>query len=209
MEIKQLLNGARQATTDVSFGDTLKSPFKSLIGTMLSARTRDEVTEVVCEQLFKKVKSFQDILDMPTGELEKLVKRTGFYKTKTRYMKNISKTVITEYGGEVPDSIEELIKLSGVGRKTANLVVSVAFGKPSVCVDTHVHRICNRTAVVNTETPDQTESSLRKTVSKSQWSKINRYLVPFGKQVCTPLSPKCSGCPLNEDCPKIGVGKRR
>jgi len=203
------LEGARKATKAIAFGDTLKEPFKSLIGTMLSARTRDETTAQVCRALFKKVKNFQDILDMPAPELEKLIKPIGFYKTKVRYMKGIAEKIMSEYGGEIPDTIDDLVRLPGVGRKTANLVVAVAFGKPSVCVDTHVHRICNRTGIVKTKTPGQTEKVLRKTAPIYLWSEINRRFVPFGKRICTPISPHCSICPLDNKCPKIGVTQSR
>ena len=209
MKIERVLELAGKVIETPAFGSTLRSPFKSLICTMLSARTRDEATAEVCRELMKKVSSFEDILETPLDELEKIIRKTGFYKTKARYMKGIARMVLEEYGGQVPDTIDELVKLPGVGRKTANLVVSTAFGRDAVCVDTHVHRICNRTGVVATKNPNQTEAELRRKADKKLWSAINSTLVPFGKEVCTPISPRCSACPVTGECPKTGVKTSR
>ena len=209
MRIEELLQGAKKATNTVPFGATRHDPLQAVIGTMLSARTRDETTAEVAGELFKEIKTFQDILDAPEKKLEKTIKKIGFYKTKVKYMKGIAKMILEDFNGKVPETIEELILLPGVGRKTANLVIAVAFGKASICVDTHVHRIPNRTGVLVSKTPLQTEMILREIAPKKLWSDINRYIVPFGKEVCTPLSPRCSICPLGVVCPKIGVEKSR
>ncbi|MBR9680988.1 MAG: endonuclease III [Candidatus Altiarchaeota archaeon] len=181
----------------------LKDPFRVLISTILSARTKDEVTEEVSEVLFSQIKGPKDLINLPTPELEKIIKKIGFFRTKAKHLKETANLVL-EYGG-VPDTIQELVKLPGVGRKTANLVVAVAFDKPGLCVDTHVHRIPNRWGLISTKTPLQTEMTLRDMIPQKYWREINRVLVPFGKFICKPIKPTCGACPLSSTCPKVGV----
>jgi len=184
-----------------------RDPFKILIATVLSARTKDNITKESCKKLFKLVKSPRDLIKISEEEIEKLIYPVGFYKQKAKYLKRIAEVLVKKYDGRVPDSIEELMKLPGVGRKTANLVVVLGFNKYGICVDTHVHRIVNRWGYVNTKKPEETEFALRKKLPKRYWKVINTLLVAFGQTVCLPTFPKCSFCELNKFCPKIGVKK--
>ena len=183
------------------------SPFKILVSTLLSSRTKDEVTEEASERLFKHVSTPEDLLAMKEDEIERLIYPVGFYKTKAKLLKKLAKVLVEKYGGSVPDSLEELVKLPGVGRKTANLVMILGFDKLGICVDTHVHRIVNRWGYVSTKTPEETEFELRKKLPKKYWKIINDLLVRFGKNVCKPVNPRCDECPLKNVCPKIGVNK--
>jgi endonuclease-3 len=167
--------------------------FKVLISTVLSARTKDETTEEVSKRLFKRVKNINDLLSVKQEELEELIYPVGFYKTKAKHLKELAKIVKNEYNGKIPNKLEDLIKLPGVGRKTANLVITLAFDDYGICVDTHVHRICNRWEFVNTETPEETEMELRKKLPKEYWKTINNLLVVFGREICSPI-PKCDKC---------------
>lgn len=186
-----------------------RDPFKILASTVLSLRTKDEVTMGASTRLFKFASTPAELAKVPVRRIEKAIYPVGFYKTKARALKAIAKRLEGEYGGVVPDTVDELLKFKGVGRKTANLVVTLGYGKPGICVDTHVHRISNRWGLVETKTPDQTEFALRDTLPKKYWIVYNELLVSFGQQTCTPLSPWCSKCPLERDCPKIGVDKTR
>lgn len=182
-------------------------PFKILIATILSARTKDEVTAKVCNKLFKKVKNFNDLKKIKENELTKLLFPVGFYKTKAKHLKQLAVKLETEFNSKIPQTIEELIQLPGVGRKTANLVLSVAFNKPAICVDTHVHRILNRIGYIKTKNPLETEIILRNKLPKKLWSKTNRIFVPYGQMLCKPINPICSKCKINEYCNKNGVIK--
>jgi len=176
-------------------------PFKILVSTILSARTKDEVTFKAYQRLFSKVKKPRDLANLSLNEVQELIYPVGFYKTKAKYLKKLAGLK------SVPDEIDELVKLPGVGRKTANLVRSVAFGKPGICVDTHVHRITNRWGYVETRTPHQTEMALREKLPAKHWHEVNFLLVLFGQNTCTPTSPWCSKCPVQ--CKRIGVTKSR
>lgn len=189
--------------------DRKSDPFLVLVGTLLSLRTKDETTEKVMETLMPHVRTPRDLLSIPTGELERMIYPVGFYRNKAKILKEVAGTIITSFGGKVPDTIEELLSIRGVGRKTANLVVTEGYGKPGICVDTHVHRISNRLGVVATKNPHQTEEMLRQVLPQKYWIVYNSLLVTFGKRICTPLSPKCSQCPLNTICPKKNVTKSR
>ncbi len=214
IDIDFFLNTLEKEVADykVPVVDLIKSqtrdPFKVLVATILSARTKDEVTAKVCRRLFKKVDTYKDLAKLSSDEIEKLIYPVGFYRNKAKYLSDLPKA-LEEYGGRVPDSVEELVKLPGVGRKTANLVVAVGFGKPAVCVDTHVHRIMNIWGYVNTKTPEQTEKALRKKLPEKYWLKFNSILVAFGQGTCRPVSPHCDRCPLDDRCPKIGVKPRK
>ncbi len=176
-----------------------KDPFKVLITTILSSRTRDETTLRCAKNLFSNVSSFSDFKKLSVSEIEKLIYPVGFYKTKARNLKKLSDLK------KVPESFDSLVKLPGVGRKTANLVLSVAFSRKGIAVDTHVHRISNRLGWVKTLKPVQTEKALKALFPDTYWSRINRTLVSFGQNTCTPLRPKCVLCPVKNYCPKIGV----
>ncbi|MGC8690370.1 MAG: endonuclease III domain-containing protein [Caldisericum sp.] len=184
-------------------------PFKILIGTILSLRTKDETTEQAAKRLFEVIKTPHDLVKLSEEEIEKLIYPVGFYKRKAKQIKEIAWTLIQKYGGRVPNDLDELLKMKGVGRKTANLVITEAFDDYGICVDTHVHRISNRLGWVKTKTPEQTEMELRKILPKKYWKTINPILVTFGQNICKPVSPLCSKCPIKELCPKIGVTKSR
>ncbi len=177
-------------------------PFKVLICAFLSTRTRDETTAKVCEKFFKKVKSPEDILGLPLKDLEQLIYPVGFYRNKSKQLKALADMLIRDFGGEVPKSIDDLLKLPGVGRKVANLVLADGYNIPAICVDTHVHRITNRWCLIKTKTPDQTEKELMKVLPKEYWIVLNRLLVAFGQRICTPQRPKCEICPIERFCGK-------
>ena len=182
-------------------------PFKILIATILSARTKDETTAKVCNKLFKKVKNFNDLKKIKEDELSKLIYPIGFYKTKAKNLKKLSIVIEKEFNNKIPETIEELILLPGVGRKTANLVVSVAFNKPAICVDVHVHRILNRIGYIKTKNPLETEMELRKKLHKKLWIKTNRIFVPYGQMLCKPINPLCSQCKIYNYCERNNVKK--
>lgn len=185
------------------------SPFKVLIATILSARTNDATTAKVSERLFRRIQKITDLNTISYDELVALLYPVGFYKTKAKHLKQLPMVLDEEFSGEIPQTVDELIKLPGVGRKTANLVVAVAFEKPAICVDTHVHKIMNRLDYVRTKTPFETEMALRKKLPKKYWLDVNSLFVAFGQQVCRPVSPYCSFCPLNMHCKKRGVTQSR
>ncbi len=182
-----------------------KSPFKVLISCLLSLRTKDKVTAEASNRLFKLASNPQQMLNISIKDIEKTIYPVGFYKTKSKRIKEICKTLLDNYGGTVPDEIDELLKLKGVGRKTANLVVTLGYGKLGICVDTHVHRISNRLGLIKTKTPEQTEFSLRKKLPKKYWIIYNDLLVAHGQNICTPISPWCSKCKIFKYCKRIGV----
>ena len=180
-------------------------PFQVLVATILSARTLDQTTAVVCRRLFSQVRSLADLATIPQGQLEKLLYPVGFYRMKARHLKKLPAAVESLFDGVIPATVEELIKLPGVGRKTANLVVAVAFDKPAICVDVHVHRITNRWDLVATRTPLETEMALRGTLPLRYWRQFNTQVVAFGQSVCRPLRPHCSRCVLRPYCRRVGV----
>ncbi len=184
-------------------------PFKVLISCVLSLRTRDETTAGASARLFALADTPQALSQMQTSKIERAIYPVGFYRRKAGQIKEISRLLLERYGGKVPDRIDELLTLPGVGRKTANLVVTVSYRKPGICVDTHVHRISNRIGFVKTKTPERTEQALREKLPRRHWIIYNDLLVPFGQNICTPLSPKCSICQLAALCPRIGVGRSR
>jgi len=177
-------------------------PFKILISTILSARTRDSSTEEVTKKLFSRYKTPQDISNANIEILEKLVHKSGFYKVKAARIKEVSRIISEDYMGKVPVDFDELISLPGVGAKTANCVLVYAFNIPAIPVDTHVHRIPNRLGWIKTTKPEQTEKRLKEIIPKSQWIRVNRLFVRFGQEICLPIHPKCDSCPLNAICPK-------
>lgn len=184
-------------------------PFKVLISCILSLRTQDRTTAAASERLFALADNPALMAGLAPEAVEKAIYPVGFYRVKAGQILDICRTLITKYRGRVPDEIDELLKLKGVGRKTANLVVTLGFGKPGICVDTHVHRICNRWGYVATRTPEETEFALRGKLPKKYWLIINDLLVTFGQNQCHPVSPRCSTCPLAHLCARVGVTKSR
>ncbi|MCX7881950.1 MAG: endonuclease III [Brevinematales bacterium] len=186
------------------------TPYQVLIATLLSLRTKDEVTKGAAQRLFGRAKTPEEMLRLSEKEIITLIYPVGFYKTKAKRIRDISHILLEKYQGNVPDTIDELLKLPGVGRKTANLVVTLGYNKPGICVDTHVHRISNRWGYVQTRTPEETEFALREKLPPSEWITYNDILVAFGQTICRPLSPLCeSRCPIHHLCPKKGVTRHR
>lgn len=175
-------------------------PFKILIGTILSARTKDENTKIALSKLFNKFSSPQDIANADVKEIAELIKAAGFYNIKARRIKEVAKIICEKYNGKVPDKLEELLNLPGVGRKTANCVLVYAFNKEAIPVDTHVHRIANRLGLVNTKNPEETEAELMRITDRKYWKDINDTFVRFGQNICKPINPLCSKCLLNDTC---------
>lgn len=186
-----------------------RDPFRILISCLLSLRTKDEVTAEASARLFRRGDTPAEILRLREEEIARLIYPVGFYRTKARVIRGVCRTLIDQYGGRVPDDLDELLKLKGVGRKTANLVVSIGYGKPGICVDTHVHRISNRWGYVKTRTPEETERALRAKLPRRHWIVFNDLLVSFGRNVCKPISPLCSRCPVERYCLKVGVTRSR
>lgn len=182
-----------------------KDPFKVLITTIMSARTKDETTEAAARKLFQKVSNPDDLAKLNEKEIEELIFPVGFYHEKAKNLKRLPQALNELYGGKIPSSVEELVLLPGVGRKTANLVVAVAFDKPAVCVDIHVHRIFNRMGYLKTSTPLETELTLRKHFPVKLWTTFNSYFVSFGQHTCRPINPHCNVCPVFEYCSRIDV----
>lgn len=182
-----------------------RDPFKVLIATILSARTKDEVTIKASRKLFSAADNPQDMLKLGEEKISELIYPVGFYRNKAKNIVQICKELVEKYNGKVPDTMEELLKLKGVGRKTANLVLILGYDKMGICVDTHVHRITNRWGYVKTKTPEETEMELRKKLPKKHWKEINELLVSFGQHICKPVKPQCNTCPVQKLCPRIGV----
>lgn len=204
--ISKEVSGMRPALIENSWADT---PFKVLISCILSLRTNDKTTGPASARLFKIADTPKKLAALPIKRIEKIIYPVGFYKTKAIRIRDIARTLIAEYDSKVPDTIDELLKLHGVGRKTANLVVTVGYNKPGICVDTHVHRISNRIGYVRTKTPEQTEFALRVKLPKKHWQAFNSLLVTWGQNVCHPTSPWCSKCRIRQYCRRIGVTHSR
>ena len=190
-------------------GKKFKSPFLVLISCLLSLRTRDETTLPACARLFSRTDTMQGMLNFPIAEIQKLIYPVGFYKTKALRIHDICADLMDRFESRVPDDLGLLLTLKGVGRKTANLVLIEGFGKPGICVDTHVHRISNRLGYIQTKTPDETEFALRKKLPAQYWIEYNAQLVTWGQNVCKPISPLCSTCPANNICQRVNVGISR
>src|SRR5512137_351404 len=182
-----------------------RDPFVILISTLLSLRTKDEVTAVATERLFELASSPEEMLKIPLDKIAKTIYPVGFYRVKAKNIHHACQELIERFHAKVPDNLDVLLTIKGVGRKTANLVVSLAYGKNAICVDTHVHRISNRLGYVKTKAPDETEFALRKKLPRRHWIIYNTILVAFGRRTCKPVSPLCSQCPINKYCDRIGV----
>lgn len=185
------------------------SPFKVLISCILSLRTQDSTTAQASRRLFALADSPETMLRFSAKKIEQVIFPVGFYRTKAKTILEICRNLNENYRGRVPDEIDELLKFKGVGRKTANLVVTLGYNKPGICVDTHVHRISNRWGYVKTATPEKTEVALRQKLPKQYWIEYNDLLVSFGQQLCRPISPLCSQCPVAKYCSQIGVTVKR
>jgi endonuclease III len=203
-KLKQHFFTVRTPVVDLIQAKT-QEPFKVLVATILSARTKDETTARVVSELFKVVETVDDFDKLSLEELDRLIYQVGFHREKSKHLKQLPKVLNEKFGGIVPDEIDDLLQLPGVGRKTANLVRAVAFQKPAICVDVHVHRICNRWGYINTKTPFESEMVLRDKLPLKHWLNINSYVVAFGQNLCTPRKPQCSRCPIFEFCARIGV----
>ncbi len=190
-------------------GKRWRSPYLVLISCLLSLRTKDSTTLPASERLFRLAHSPEAMLELTVLEIERAVFPVGFYHTKSRRILEISRDLLERFKGRVPDTLEELLTLKGVGRKTANLVLVEGFGKDGICVDTHVHRISNRFGFVTTGSPDETEQVLRKKLPVKFWKEYNALLVLWGQNVCRPVSPKCSECPVRKMCNRVGVLQNR
>lgn len=188
---------------------THRDPFKVLVSTIISLRTKDEVTLEASKNLFNAAFDVDSILKLNNEEIEKLIYPASFFRNKSVTILSLAKTIKEVYNYSVPNTLDELLKLKGVGRKTANLVLVEGFGIDAVCVDTHVHRICNRTGIVCTKDADATEMELRKILPVKYWIKFNEMLVSYGREICRPVSPICSACKIEAYCDKNGVDKRR
>ena len=180
-------------------------PFALLISTLLSLRTKDEVTAEATTRLFRLAATPEEMLGLSEKEIIEAIYPVGFYRNKARTIHEACRVLIERFGSRVPDTIEELLTIQGVGRKTANLVVGLGYGKPSICVDTHVHRISNRLGYVRTKTPNETESALREKLPPRYWIPVNTLMVAFGRKTCRPVSPLCSACPIRPFCDREGV----
>ncbi len=182
-----------------------RDPFLILTGCILSLRTKDETTLPAAERLFAIADTPTRLARVPVKRIERAIYPVGFYRTKARTLRALAGHLLSHHGGKTPDTLEELLAIKGVRRKTANLVLTLGFGKPGICVDTHVHRISNRWGLVTTRTPEQTEMALREKLPRKYWIEYNDLLVTFGQTLCHPLSPKCSVCPVRVRCPRRGV----
>ncbi len=186
-----------------------RDPFRVLVSTIISLRTKDEVTAPASRRLFALADTPKAMLALSEKTIAETIFPAGFYRTKARQIRCCAAIIETEHDGAVPDSKDALLALPGVGLKTANLTLNLGFGIDAICVDTHVHRISNRLGWVRSKTPDETERELSRLLPRRYWIEINSLLVTYGKSVCTPLSPRCSTCPLEEECPKRDVTRTR
>jgi len=186
-----------------------REPFRVLVATIISLRTKDEVTDVAAPRLLAVAPTPEAMARLPPARIARLIYPAGFYRTKALTLRAIARTLMRDHGGRVPDTLEGLLAFKGVGRKTANLVLTMGWGKPGICVDTHVHRISNRLGFVRTRTPDDTEQVLRRRLPSRWWIPINDVLVAFGRTHCGPLSPRCSTCPVGTVCAREGVTRSR
>ncbi|MHC1610084.1 MAG: endonuclease III domain-containing protein [Candidatus Methanospirareceae archaeon] len=208
-EIVEILKERYQSEASDLMEKNAKDPFLVLISCILSLRTRDEVTAKATRRLFARAQTPAEMLNLRKEEIEAAIYPVGFYHRKAEQILEICRLLVEQYDSRVPDELEELLRLKGVGRKTANIVLTRGYNKLGVAVDTHVHRISNRLGLVATKTPHQTEFALRKVIPKRYWIILNHLLVMHGQKICTPISPKCSICPISEYCKRVGVGRFR
>lgn len=203
-DVVRQLEEAKQPRSDfVRLMDSFKDPYLVLIACILSLRTNDRTTYPATCRMLELAKTPQEMMQVDEDALAEAIYPVGFYKNKARQIIELSRQIVEKYNGKVPDSIEELCKFNGVGRKTANLVMTLGFGVPAICVDVHVHRIFNRLGYIKTSTPEETEFALRKKLPVEYWIPINTLLVTHGQNVCRPINPKCSECPVFAYCDKL------
>ena len=198
-----------QAPVVTEFAAAGRPPFEILVSCLLSLRTRDETTGPASRRLFRRARTPAGLLRLSPRTIERAIYPLGFYRTKARTLRRLARMLRDRHAGRVPDDLEALLALPGVGRKTANLVITEAFEGAGICVDTHVHRITNRWGYVRTRSPDETERALRAKLPRRHWRGLNMLLVAFGQTICRPLSPRCSLCPLTETCRRVGVERAR
>jgi len=184
-------------------------PFRVLVATMISLRTKDAVTRVASDRLLASAATPAALAGLPESKIARLIYPAGFYRTKARSLRRTARILVAEHEGRVPRTMDELLALPGVGRKTANLVLNLGYGLPGICVDTHVHRISNRTGWVRTRNPAGTEQALMEVLPRRYWISINELLVRFGQVICTPISPRCSLCPITSWCARVEVTRSR
>ena len=202
-EIVNILKNAKQPKSDfVVLMDNFKNPYLVLIACILSLRTNDKTTYPATLRMLELAKTPKDMKQVKIEDLAQAIYPVGFYENKAKQIIELSKTIDEELDGKVPDEIDELVKFRGVGRKTANLVLSLGFNKPAICVDVHVHRIFNRLGYIKTKTPEETEFALRNKLPEKYWIDINTLLVTHGQNVCKPIKPKCAECPISAYCAK-------
>ena len=207
-EVKKTIRRWKEPVLGVVARET-RDPFRILIACLLSLRTKDHTTAEASQRLFQLADTPEHMRALSMETIEKAIYPVGFYKNKAKQILAICQSVLLDFGGRVPDTIEELLTLKGVGRKTANLVVTVGYRKPGICVDIHVHRISNRWGYVQTRTPEETERALRQKLPAKYWITFNDWLVPFGQHLCRPISPFCSQCPVSQYCKRVGVRTSR
>ncbi|TKS60054.1 MAG: endonuclease III [Nitrospira sp.] len=207
--VKREIRQWQEPVVGVVARESNRDPFLILISCLLSLRTKDKTTSEASDRLFALAHTPSTMLKLPLRKIERAIYPVGFYRTKAKSIHQICRRLLDVYGGTVPDSIDELVTLSGVGRKTANLVVTVGYAKPGICVDIHVHRISNRWGYIKTKTPEESEQALRRKLPKQYWITFNDLLVPYGQNLCQPVSPFCSQCKLTECCDRVGVKRSR
>ena len=203
-EVVQKLKDAKQPKSEfVGLMDSFNDPYLVLIACILSLRTNDRTTYPATKRMLKLAKTPEQMANVAADDLAKAIYPVGFYENKAKQIIELSRQIVEELGGKIPDEIEDLCKFKGVGRKTANLVLARGFNKPAICVDVHVHRIFNRLGYVKTKNPEETEFALREKLPKKYWIDINTLIVTHGQNVCKPIKPNCSACPIEEYCAKI------
>jgi endonuclease-3 len=199
MDFDELFSRLKKRFPEAVFNGP-RDPFSVLISTIISQRTRDEQTHVAAQSLLSAFPTAQDLAESKVEDIEQLIKPAGFFRVKARKIKEVCNILVTEYGGSVPSEFDSLITLPSVGQKTANCVLVFGFGKEAIPVDTHVHRISNRLAIVKTKNPEETEQALRKMLPRKYWLDINHMFVQFGRTICKPIGPKCKTCPIFDLC---------
>ena len=186
-----------------------RDPFKILISTIISLRTKDDVTREASKRLYGLAETPEEMLAISPEKIQEAIYPAGFYRNKVKTILHVCTILVDKYNGKVPDDLDELLTIKGVGRKTANLVLTMGYGKDGICVDTHVHRISNRLGYVSTKTPNETEFALREKLPRKYWIEYNDLLVTFGQNMCKPVSPLCSRCPIHNYCNRVGVTYKR
>jgi len=203
-ELEKHFHSVKTPVVDLIQAKT-RDPFKVLVATILSARTKDETTSRAVTELFKVVQKPEDLDKISYQQLDQIIWQVGFHREKAKHLKKLPEVLRKNFHNQIPSEIEELVQLPGVGRKTANLVRSVAFGLPAICVDVHVHRISNRWGYISTRTPLESELDLRKILPHRHWQHYNSFLVAFGQNLCTPRRPRCGECPIHQHCQRVGL----